>query len=413
MHVVIFEGIYWTKFAPLSLGRPLFSLVTGRSTLLEKQIRHLAPTRLSLWVRPELVDYCTHRILPKLSVPATVNQPLDDEPALLVSGRTLMLQDFEAPAEPCLMCDDETWVRMARVQSPGLTPEDAMSRSSRWEAILNLPRVTPQSRVVDSIWDLIKWNEESLIADFAALRAKPGPKPAGPFHMINEEEIYLGKNVTLGPGCVLDASKGPVFVGENTTIGANAVVQGPCSIGSYCLVKPLTQLRQNTSLGTMCKVGGEVSASILLGHTNKQHEGFLGDSYLGKWVNFGAGTTTSNMKNTYGEINVETGRETRPTGRRFLGSIVGDHVKTGILTRMMAGTYVGFGCQLAGTGTVPKFVPSYSFWTDNKGMEPYDLAKATEVTKRAFARHHRDWTDIDESLMRYVAQVAPTVEGAR
>lgn len=413
MHVVIFEGIYWTKFAPLSLGRPLFSLVTGRSTLLEKQIRHLAPSRLSLWVRPELVDYCTQRIVPKLSVPTTVNQPLDDEPALLVSGRTLMLQDFQPPDEACVMCDEETWVRMARVELPGLAPEDAMSRSPRWESVFKLPRVTPQSRVVDSIWDLIKWNEESLIADFAAMRVKPAPKAAGPYHLINENEIYLGKDVVLSPGCVLDASKGPIFVGEQTRIGANAVVEGPCSIGSFCLVKPLANVRANTSLGSFCKVGGEVSASILLGHSNKQHEGFLGDSYLGKWVNFGAGTTTSNMKNTYGEIQVETGRETRATGRRFLGSIVGDHVKTGILTRLMAGTYVGFGCQLAATGAVPKFVPSFTFLTDKKGMEAYDLEKATEVTKRAFARHHREWTGVDGDLMRYVARIAPTVEGTR
>ncbi len=413
MHVVIFEGIYWTKFAPLSLSRPIFSLVTGRSTLLEKQIRHLAPSRLSLWVRPELADYVTHRLVPKLPLPATVNQPLDDAPALLVSGRTLMLQDFQPPEDPCVMCDEETWVRMARVHSPGLTPADVLSRSPAWERIFNLPRVTPQFRVVDSIWDLIKWNEESLLADFAAMRAAPAPKPAGPYHLLNEHDIYLGKDVTLCPGCVLDASKGPIFVGEHATIGANAVVEGPCSVGPYALVKPLANIRPNTSIGPFSKVGGEVSASILLGHSNKQHEGFLGDSYLGKWVNFGAGTTTSNMKNTYGEISFSTGRESRPTGRRFLGSIVGDHVKTAIHTRLTAGTYVGFCCQLAGTTTVPRFVPSFTFWTDKKGLEPYDLAKATDVTKRAFARHHRDWTDVDENLMRYVAQTAPTLEGPR
>lgn len=410
MHVVIFEGIYWTKFAPLSLGRPLFSLVTGRSTLLEKQIRHLAPSRLTLWVRPELEAYCLQRIVPKLSVPTEVNRPLDQEQALLISGRTLMMQDYEYPPDPCVVCDDQEWVRKALVHMPGLSPQDAMGRSERWMKIFDLPRMEPRARVVDSIWDLIQWNEESLIADFAAVRGRPGPKAAGPYHMVNDEDVYLGRGVSLAPGCVLDASKGPIFVGEGTSIGANAVVQGPCSIGNYCAVKALSLVRPNTSLGLMSRVGGEVSSSILLGHTNKQHEGFLGDSYLGKWVNFGAGTTTSNMKNTLGEINVEMGRSKRATGRRHLGAIVGDHVKTGVLTRLMAGAYVGFGSQLSGSGIPPKFLPSFSFWTD-RGTDRYDMQKATEVMKRVFARQDREWTAVDEDLTRYVARVAPEVEG--
>jgi hypothetical protein len=116
------------------------------------------------------------------------------------------------------------------------------------------------------------------------------------------------------------------------------------------------------------------------------------------------------MKNTYGEINVQMGKESRATGRHFLGAIVGDHVKTGILTRMMAGTYLGFGSQLSSSGIAPKFVPSFSFWTD-KGLDPYRLEKFSEVSSRAFARHDRKWTDVDENLMRYAAKMAPIVEG--
>jgi UDP-N-acetylglucosamine diphosphorylase/glucosamine-1-phosphate N-acetyltransferase len=297
------------------------------------------------------------------------------------------------------------------VKMPGLSPEDAMSRSGRWQDIFKLPQVEPQGRVVDGLWDLIAWNEESLVADFAAMRGAPGPVPSGPYHVVNAEEVYLGKGVALGPGCVLDATKGPIFVGESATIGANAVIEGPCSIGAHCLVKPLAHLRQNTSIGPFCKVGGEVSASIFLGHTNKQHEGFVGTSYVGKWVNLGAGTTTSNMKNTLGEISVETGKEKRSSGRRFLGSFIGDHVKTGIQTSLSAGTYIGFCSQVAESKKTPKFVPSYTFRTD-KGDEGYQLEKAIEVTKRMFARKGRGWTEADDRMMRYVARVAPGVEGA-
>jgi UDP-N-acetylglucosamine diphosphorylase/glucosamine-1-phosphate N-acetyltransferase len=213
----------------------------------------------------------------------------------------------------------------------------------------------------------------------------------------------------LEPGCVLDASRGPIVLAEKSSVGANAVLQGPCYIGAHSAVTPLSLIRPGVSVGQMCKIGGEVSNSILLGYTNKAHEGFLGDSYLGKWVNFGAGTTTSNLKNTYGQISVRRGDQIIPTGRRFLGALVGDHSKTGILTRLAAGAYVGFCASIAGEGPPTRFVPSYTFEND-KGRETYDLERALDVTRRVYARRDRPFTNYDEHVMRYVAATAPGVE---
>src|SRR4029079_16305029 len=109
------------------------------------------------------------------------------------------------------------------------------------------------------------------------------------------------------PGCVLDASKGPILVGAGATLGANCVIQGPCAIGAHSSVMPVALIRPGTTIGPGCKVGGEVSNTILQANSNKSHEGFLGDSYLGEWVNLGAGTTTSNLKNTYGEVSMKIG----------------------------------------------------------------------------------------------------------
>lgn len=128
--------------------------------------------------------------------------------------------------------------------------------------------------------------------------------------------------------------------------------------------------------------------SIIHGYANKAHDGYLGDSYLGRWVNFGAGTTTSNLKNTYGEITVRHGEREFRTGRRFLGALVGDHTKTGVLTRFPAGTYVGFGCSVAPSQITSNFIPSYSFVTE-RGRETYDLPRAIEVTKRVYTRRDR------------------------
>src|SRR5687768_538470 len=149
MHVVIFEGSRWHFFLPISLGRPVFTLRTGMSTLLDKQVRHLRPTRLTLWVRPEMEAYCRTRIVPEMKVPTEVNAPLDDEPALLVNARTIHLGTYEYPPEDAVNADGDR-VRSARVTDPGLGPADVGERSERWMRLLDLPRMMDQSRVVES-----------------------------------------------------------------------------------------------------------------------------------------------------------------------------------------------------------------------------------------------------------------------
>jgi len=161
----------------------------------------------------------------------------------------------------------------------------------------------------------------------------------------------------------------------------------------------------------MCQVAGEVSNSIMFGCSNKSHYGYLGDSYVGKWVNLGAGTTTSNLKNTYGSITAFSGEGASNTGRRNLGSVIGDHAKTAIGTRLMAGTYLGFCAMVATSAHAPKFVGSFTFLTD-QGAQPYRVDKAIEVMKAMFARRDRQADDLDEQVIRYVAQTAPSVEAA-
>ena len=409
MHVVIFEGSRWGDFAPLSLSRPVFALTTGACSLLEKQLRHLRPDRLTLWVRPEMEQFCRQRIVPHLSVPTAINQQLDDEPALLFNGRSVHLLDFECPPLEAVVVDEGEVVRLAYLKRPGLASSDAFGRTARWLDLLDLPQTMPQGRLVESIWDLIYWNDESLVQDFAHQAGPSAPKPQGPYHFVGGDDVWLGREVSLAPGCVLDASRGPVMISAGAAIGANSVITGPCWIGPHARVRPLTQIREGTSIGPGCTVGGEVSHTIMLGHSNKAHEGFLGHSYLGKWVNLGSGTTTSNLKNTYGEIRAPVAGREIATGRQFLGSVVGDHSKTAILSRLSAGTYVGFCSMIAIAGTAPRFVPSFSFLTDS-GPKPYRMDKAMEVVRRVFARRDRQLDKTDEALMRYVSQNAAAVE---
>jgi UDP-N-acetylglucosamine diphosphorylase / glucose-1-phosphate thymidylyltransferase / UDP-N-acetylgalactosamine diphosphorylase / glucosamine-1-phosphate N-acetyltransferase / galactosamine-1-phosphate N-acetyltransferase len=410
MHLVIFEGSRWSGFAPLSLSRPVFALASGAGSLLEKQIRHLKPQRLTLWVRPEMEDFCRDRILPHLKIPTQINRALDDEPALLVNGQTAPFSALDYPAHEAVAIDEGEVISHACLRRPGLGPQDVLTGSQRWLDLMALPHTMSQDRLAGSLWDLIHWNGESLVEDFASLQSQSSSKtPAGPFHLVEEERLWLGPDVKLAPGCVLDASKGPVMIGAGASVGANAVVSGPCWIGPRSRVRPLAQLREGCSIGSDCTVGGEILHSILLGCTNKSHEGFLGHSYLGKWVNLGSGTTTSNLKNTYGEIRARVGDHEVPTGRQFLGSLIGDHSKTAVLTRLSAGTYVGFCSMLAGSALAPRMLPSFSFVTDS-GVEPYQMDKAIQVMRRVFARRDRDFTAADEQIMRYVAEVGPQIE---
>ena len=416
MHVVIFEGSRWDTFAPFSLGRPVFTLACGIGTLLEKQLRATRPTRVTFWVRPPMADFCRRFVVPTLAVPAEVNLPLDDEPALLVAGRSLYLSGYERTE------GDDDWVvvdespsgpvvRLAHVRSPGLNFSDVLGRTDRWQKLADLPHAPPQSRLPGYVWDLIKWNEEAIVADAIDCCSESQPHPRGAYHLVHDENVWLGRNVSLSPGCVLDASRGPIVIADDAVIGANAVLTGPVSVGHHAAISPLATIRVGTSIGPMCKVGGEVSNSVFLSHSNKAHDGFVGDTYVGQWCNLGAGTTTSNLKNTYGEVSMTVAGETVHTGRRFLGSLIGDHVKTGIGTRLMAGTYVGFGSSVAVSTPVPKVVPSFTFLTD-KGSEPYQLDKAAEVMTQVFGRRERPWTADDAALNRYVAETAKSVERA-
>lgn len=409
MHVVIFEGSRLNALAPLSLSRPTFTLGAGTGTLLDKQLRFLKPTRVTLWVRPQFEAWVRAHIVPHIKVPTTINTPLGDELTLLTTGRTLYLSNVEREETECVVVEEGDLIRKAIVRRPGLKLDDIMNRTQRWMDLFALPRTMPHARFIDHPWDLISWNEEALIVDSLEWRDHSAPAKEGPYHLINGEDVLLEDGAKISPGCVLDASKGPIMIGKGASIGANAVLQGPCFIGQYATVSPQAIIRPGTSIGPVSKVGGEIANSIFFGASNKAHEGFLGDSYIGKWVNLGAGTTTSNMKNTYGEIDMQLGGKTIPTGRRFLGAIIGDHTKTAIGTRLTTGSYLGFNCMIATNGLTPKFVPSFTFLTD-KGAEKFDTEKAIEVAKNMFSRRNRQWTEIEENLMRFIAKNARELE---
>ncbi len=404
MHVVIFEGSLWTDFVPFTLTRPVFALRSGAGTLLEKQIRATNPSRLTLWIRPEMEGYVREHILPTLSIPVSINTPLDDEPAMIFSARTLHFAGVEKPETECVVTEDEDrLIRLAYVTMPGFSHEDVMERSERFLSIRDLPQAMPQARFPRHWADLIAWNEESILSD--SIHWRQPPPAVKHAHLLNPDDIHADADVTIGVNVVLDASSGPILIGAGAVIGANSVIEGPCYIGPGVKISPLSLIRAGTSIGPYCRIGGEVCHSIFQSYSNKSHDGFVGDSYIGEWVNLGAGTTTSNLKSTYGLVKLHLGARKIQSDRVLLGAAIGDHAKIATNSQLVAGSYVGTASLVAISNRCLHVVPSFSFWTDDS-KQHMAVDKAIDVATRMHARRSQSMSEASKALLHYAAMTA-------
>jgi UDP-N-acetylglucosamine diphosphorylase/glucosamine-1-phosphate N-acetyltransferase len=211
------------------------------------------------------------------------------------------------------------------------------------------------------------------------------------------------------PGVTINAEHGPVWLDQDATVMPHAVLEGPLYLGKNSIIKTGAKIWENTTIGPMCKVGGDVEESIILAYSNKQHEGFLGHAYLAEWINIGADTNNSDLKNNYGEITVFLNGYPVNTGKQFLGLIMGDHSKTAINTMLNTGTIVGVNCNVFGSGFPPKFIPSYS-WGGEIGLREYQFEKAIETARSAMKRRQRDFTEKDLRLFEETKKMAKDIE---
>jgi len=243
----------------------------------------------------------------------------------------------------------------------------------------NLTRLDmSEARLLSFPWQIIEENPVAIEDDFqkSPFRGQSEESIVYPgVKMVGEENIFIGESSVIRPGVVLDASSGPIVISDGTTVMPNATVLGPVCIGKGCIIKSGAKILEGTSIGDTCKIGGEVDQTIFAAYSNKQHDGFIGHSYIGEWVNIGAGTNNSDLKNNYSAVRMWSAGMIRQTGRQFLGLIMGDHSKTGIGTLFNSGTVVGFNCNIYGSTIIDKFVPSYS-WGQGGELTGYQLEKA-------------------------------------
>lgn len=262
----------------------------------------------------------------------------------------------------------------------------------------DLPTTTIEAGMAHHQWDAIIEAPKAIAESFGYYAKHLKESLPGHVYGLNIDRILIGKQCEFAPGIVLDASKGPIIIESDVSIMAHSFVQGPCHIGKGSIVKAGAHIYGGTVFGPMCKIGGEVEQSIFHGYANKQHQGFIGHTYCGEWVNLGAMTTTSDLKNTYGEISLSLKGNLVNTGQQFLGSLIGDHSKTAIGICLSTGTVIGVSSSIHDIGMFPpKEIPSFSWGTLDQHI--YDLERAIQVAETVMNRRGKTLSFLQKELL--------------
>ncbi len=402
MRVCFFEDAFVADLEPLTLTRPAFDLLSGCSTLAQKQARFFQASNCGALVRPYLA-----------AVSATTAMPVNDldwlrsGPVVLVNARWLppapdpaLTPTFTEPF--VALCDGE-------VAYAVLTPEwlDDCSPLTidacleQWRE--TLPTRAVSGRMIRYLWELVECNSEQIDLDYR-LTQLDGPQQSNslPALVGPADRLVVAPSVRLDPLVVADTSGGPVVIDRDVAIGAFTRLEGPCYIGpgSHLLG---AKIRAGTSIGPQCRIGGEVESSIVWGYSNKYHDGFLGHAYVGAWVNLGAGTSNSDLRNDYGEVRVIVQGRVVDTRQTKVGCFLGDHTKTGLGTLLNTGTNVGAFCGLLPTGSLlPKYVPSFANVWNGSLKDNADLESLLSTARKVMQRRGKTLDEAHERLYRDV-----------
>jgi UDP-N-acetylglucosamine diphosphorylase/glucosamine-1-phosphate N-acetyltransferase len=349
------------KFLPLTYTHSVAELRSGAFTGIERIQASFPDAHLYLHARSEL----------KNIIAARYALPVNEVP----KGTTLLINAREA-----LNCRPTTnW------NVYDTLPPEVSKQLMSGEPIELQSNDAPQS-----LWDIIHSNSTTIQSD-AELWSKTHSKVERPSFpnctIVNPENLFAHPTARIDSGVVLDCSEGPIIIEEGVRIMPNSTIIGPAFIGKNSLVKIGAKIYGGTSIGSVSKVSGEIENSIILGYSNKQHDGYLGHSYLGSWVNLGAGTNTSDLKNDYSPVRVTIEGEEFNTDSLFVGLLMGDHSKSAIGTQFNTGTAVGVSCNIFGEGFPPKWIPNFS-WVIAKEVTQYRYEKAIEVAKAVMARRN-------------------------
>lgn len=379
-------------FGPLTDLRAVFELRAGLGTIAERI--EAAVGRKATAV---VVDQAVAGIVAERGVQTSL--PNNVQEALVVHGRLLTASAARVPRGEIHTTADGTFVAgwLSREVLAQVWDDPSLLRDLRATR-------TVEARFATTPWDLTTSIATTLEEDLAifepttirALRPDEGQS-------FGTHPIAIDPTASIGPLAVIDASKGPVVIGANVVVRPFSVLVGPCAVLEGSSVAERSLIKASTVIGPHCRAGGEIGGTIFQGYSNKSHDGHLGDSFVGEWVNIGAGTDNSNLLNTYGEVIVrleQDGGLVR-TGRQFWGSILSDHVKLAIGTRLMTGTTLGTGAMIASSKSPPTLVSRFAWVTDTTdGAKHFRIEKFLETARAMMSRRGKSPTPAVEARLR-------------
>lgn len=402
MPICIFEDEQYLNFEPLIYSRPVYDLICGMTTLKEKIIRTFPKEKVALKCRNYLEPFV------KAENPKYKVNKFEKADYLFINGRIIapanlkkILSTKSGEEKVFISKGQFVAARVSGKRIKDLSLDSAEAIDTK--VFDKLSSIEVDIPVANYLWDLVYLNGREIENDFKIYTKNKSSvkKKYEGVSFVNKKNIFIGKNVEIKPGVVLDSSIGPIFIEKNVTIFPNAVIQGPFYIGESSKIKSCATIYPNVSIGKVCKVGGEVEDSIIHSYSNKQHSGFLGHSYLGSWINLGADTNNSDLQNNYGTIKVQVNGRHIDSRKQFVGLMMGDHSKTAINTMFNTGTVVGFSSNVYGAGFPPKYISSFG-WGGSESMKEYKLAKALETAKAVFARRDKQFKKEDEQLFETI-----------
>jgi len=401
MRLVIYEDAVFDQLYPLTYMRPIFDLRCGH-TLLREKIERAAGQRAGvLFVRDWLRDLCAARTT------ATVNDldALQGDDLVLVNGRCLWVGDTPVPSgrDVCGMVGDEiAYVALTRDTAKSVSAGDFAEFLE--VAAKAVPTEDAAVRMIGYPWDLVNENPDAICDDFAKL-GKTGIHGEFSDHAAvwgPKDRLYVAPGATVAPGAVIETNHGPVIIEDGAVVNPMVRVQGPAAIGANTLCFVAARIHEGTAIGPTCYVGGELEDAIIHGFTNKVHDGFLGHAYLCEWVNIGAGTFNSDLKNDYGDVEVYVKGGLMNTANLKVGCFVGDHSKTSIGTMINTGTVIGVASNLLGVGhLLPKNVPSFVLFAEGKFFK-VGIKQQIETAHKVYGRRDAKMLPEEEALLKFL-----------
>ncbi|MFI5203693.1 MAG: GlmU family protein [Flavobacteriales bacterium] len=388
MNVILFDTEEDHKnLQPLTLTRPVSDIRCGILTLREKWAKHT-----------NVAGVLAQDYLHPLFAPVTSGNAFLYVRSSVVASKEL-LNELQKLKDNELLVDGKEWI--------GFKSNHAVRSCNE---IGNKPKGLTNKQTknkvsfVHHLWDIFVMNGECIKNDFKLLTAgKKTVRLSSTNRVIGKKnQVFLEKGA-IAEACIFNTNDGPVYIGKKAEVMEGTLIRGPFALGEESTLKMGAKIYGATTIGPHCKVGGEVSNSVIFGYSNKAHDGFLGNSVIGEWCNLGADTNNSNLKNNYGNVKITDIRtkSTIDTNRQFCGVFMGDHSKTGINTMLNTGTVIGVSANIFGGDFPPKLVPSFS-WGGANGFEKFDFTKALEVAKRVKERRGLSVEPGEEKILKYI-----------